>query len=313
MRGMREGGGREESECFWHRKHLFLAPAMSKMQETVSLSLSPVSSSSPDRLPATGGKQQPKARQKSEGRRPLAAKRSKPTPVEKPKKMPGTGPGRIRGSASWAIKKPLLQKPATGTSSGDYSYDSDYYDDVSETPEVPRKREGKGRSRRGSMAQPAASGAGASAKHVRRSRDSHSHKKPVTGGASSSGAAKTTGTGVPRYSLKKPVTDGKRKGKDDGKPQLPLAQPAQPASGGKARSSKDQKKASGSKAKKVQRPVKDEARSTSAKDEDCSSGGRNDSRSSSDPSPPPCAPARKRGKTFGCRNHSRSHRSPSPA
>ena len=134
-----------------------------------------------------------------------------------------------------AIKKPLLQKPATGTSSGDYSSDSDYYDDVSETPEVPRKREGKGRSRRGSMAQPAASGAGASAKHVRRSRDSHSHKKPVTGGASSSGAAKTTGTGVPRYSLKKPVTDGKRKGTDDGKPQLPLAQPAQPASGGKQR------------------------------------------------------------------------------
>ena len=220
----------------------FFVPAMSKMQETASLSLFPVTSSPPDRLPATGGNNSRKARQTSEGCRPLAAKRSKPTPVEKPKKMPGTGPGRIRGSASWAIKKPLLQKPATGTSSGDYSNDSDYYDDVSETPEVPRKREGKGRSRRGSMAQPAASGAGASAKHVRRSRDSHSHKKPVTGGASSSGAAKTTGTGVPRYSLKKPVTDGKRKGKDDGKPQLPLAQPAQPASGGKARSSKDQKK-----------------------------------------------------------------------
>ena len=83
------------------------------------------SSSSPE-LPATGGEQQPKARQTN--------KDSKPTPAEKPKQTPAIGgTGRIRGSASSGpvspaktrqesatkakgrtIEKPLPQKPATG-------------------------------------------------------------------------------------------------------------------------------------------------------------------------------------------------------
>ena len=229
----------------------------------VSLS---ASSSSPD-LPATGGEEEPKARQTNASHWRNRRRDSKPTPAEKAKQTPSIGgTGRIRGSASSGpvspatrqesatkakgrtFEKPLPQKPAIGghaSSSGEYTYDYDDDDASSETPEAKchdRKREGKDDAKhkkdKDRMAQPAASGA--SAKRVRRSR-SHSHKRKPT-------IDKTHGNNDMYEKGQKPVS-GRKSSKDQ-----------KPASGGKESSSKDQKSASGGKAnkhdrEKAQKPV----------------------------------------------------------
>ena len=247
------------------RKHPAFAPGAGAMS-SVRVSLSSSESFSSPELPATGGEEQPKARQTnkdSTGR----IRRMRPVPPIRGSASSGVWPAKTRQESATkakgrTIEKPLPQKPATGghaSSSGEYTDDYDDDDASSEIAEAKRhdrKREGKDDAKhkkdKDRMAQPAASGA--SAKHVRGSR---SHRLTID---------KTHGKND--YERCQKLVSGRKSSKDQ-----------KPASGGNGSSSKDQKSASGGKAnkhdrEKAQKPV---SGGRSSKDQKPASGGKESS------------------------------------